>query len=193
MKEIEILVRIDEKDRKKAMDKLNKIATFQKEKKVVDTYFFDPLRESLKPDKDWAIYECFRLRDSNGKIYVTYKVDNFDEQGKWLYSNESETMVESKEAMQQIITNLGLQELVVVDMTKYYFETTDYTIALECVKNLGAFLEVESKRENTPESEVLAEKAKIEKFIKSIGVKTSPDLGIGKPELLLKKMNGIKL
>lgn len=193
MKEVEILVRLEETDMNKAKTKLEKLAHFKKEKKVVDTYYFDPLRNNLKPDNNFAIYECFRLRNSDGKTYVTYKVDNFDDNGKWLYSDESETLVESMDEMKNIITNLGLQELVVVDMTKYYYETEEYTIALECVKNLGAFLEVENKKGDIPDEHILQEKAKIEQFIASLGVATSPDLGIGKPELLLKKMNGVKL
>lgn len=193
MKEVEILVRLEETDMNMAKTKLETLAHFKKEKKVVDTYYFDPLRNNLKPDKDFAIYECFRLRYSDGNTYVTYKVDNFDDNGKWLYSDESETLVESKDEMKNIITNLGLQELVVVDMTKYYYETEEYTIALECVKNLGAFLEVENKKGDIPDEHILQEKAKIEQFIASLGVATSPDLGIGKPELLLKKMNGVKL
>lgn len=191
MKEIEVLVMINENDSISVLKKIESKTKYVAQKKVEDTYFYDPKRKNLQPDDMLSIYECFRLRKKGDKNYLTYKIDNFDENNKWLYSDEHETEIESYDEAKNIILKLGLRELVLVDMTKYYFETEDYTIALELVKNLGAFLEVESKKFDMKKNEVINERKRIEEFIKSLDVTTTPDLGIGKPELLIRK-NGWK-
>lgn len=188
MKEIEVLVMIKSYDMETVLNKIQSMAKYISQQHVLDVYYYDPLRTNLQPDKNLAIYECFRLRQKEAKNYVTYKVDKFDSSGKWLYSDESETEVVSYDNMTKIIAALGLKKLVVVDMVKYYFETREYTIAFELVENLGAFLEVESKNTNIKDNEIEAERKKIQEFINSLGVETTPDLGIGKPELLLKKL-----
>lgn len=189
MNEVEVLVMIKENKAKEVLAKLKAIAGYISQTKVEDVYFYDPKRKNLQPDKDLAIYECFRLRKKGEKNYMTYKVDKFDDNNKWLYSDENEIEVDNYATAKEIILRLGLKELVIVDMTKYYFETELYTIALEIVKNLGAFLEVESKKFDVTVADIANKRKEIECFIKSLDVDASPDLGIGKPELLLKKIN----
>ena len=58
---------------------------------TIDTYYYDPLRVNLKPNSNNQINECLRLRTKDNVNSITYKVDKFDEDGKWLYSDEYET------------------------------------------------------------------------------------------------------
>ncbi len=88
--------------------------------------------------------------------------------------------------MKRMIQKLGLKELVIVDMKKYFFEYEEYKIALEVVQQLGNFLEVESK--NRECSVVELERQKISDFIQSLNLNVSKEVEAGKPELLLKKM-----
>ncbi len=71
MKEIEILVEVfDTKDRvKEILNSFNYIGL----NKVVDEYYYDPKRNTLKPSKDDELYHCLRLRTKNNKHYITYK------------------------------------------------------------------------------------------------------------------------
>ena len=41
--------------------------------KVVDEYYYDPKRNTLKPSKEDELYHCLRLRTKNNKHYITYK------------------------------------------------------------------------------------------------------------------------
>lgn len=189
MKEVEILVMIQSEDFQGIRKKILNVAKFVSKNTVLDTYFYDPLRNNLKPDKNLALYECFRLRKKDEKAYLTYKIDRFDENGKWLYSDENESLVQKSDEIRKIINNLGLKELVIVDMIKEYYENEDYIIAIEYVKNLGAFLEIESKKKFELSEEIKLEKSKIEKFIATFGFDVSGDVGIGKPEMLLKKLS----
>jgi adenylate cyclase class IV len=74
-------------------------------------------------------------------------------------------------------------------MEKYFFENDLYKIALEFVKGLGSFLEVESKNVNA--KDIASERKKIMNFMSDLNLRLSDDVGVGKPELLIKK-HGVK-
>ena len=187
MNEVEVLVRIDEKNLQKVHEAISKMAKFATVKKVLDTYYYDELRQELKPDENMAIYQCFRVREKEEKAYLTYKIDKFNEDGKWLYSDENETEIGSVNEVKNIIKNLGLKELVAVDMVKTFYENDSFTFTVEEVKELGVFLEIESKKNLSDKKKIEEERKIIEHVISSMEVEASPDLGIGKPELLLRK------
>ena len=152
----------------------------------MDIYYYDENRIELKPDSNFRITKCFRVRKKDDKSYITYKDDVFDTNGIWLYSNEEETEIIDYNVIRNIIKKLGFKKLVTVDMVKYFFETSDYNIAIEDVKKLGYFLEVESKNRSC--SDVISEKKKIQSFLSSLNIKLSDEVNSGKPELLLKKL-----
>ena len=155
------------------------------EKKTVDTYYFDPLRRDLKPAKSGRLTACFRLREKGGICSLAYKIDHFDGD-VWRYSDEHETGVTDAAVMRDIVRHLGLKTLVVVDMTKRLFESADYEVAIESVKGLGAFIEVETRR-SVSDKEADAEKERIRQFLANIGIRVGAEMNAGKPELLLKK------
>ena len=87
MKEIEILVEVyDDIDTvKKKLKQFEYVGL----KHTIDEYYYDPKRDTLKPDKDNQLSHCLRLRSKNSDYYITYKDDVF-ENGIWQYSNEYE-------------------------------------------------------------------------------------------------------
>ncbi len=183
MKEIEILVEVfDEKAKvKRALKKYN----YKGIKKTIDEYYYDPLRSELKPDKNNKIYNCLRVREKDGIYSFTYKDDVY-ENGIWIYSNEYETIVESKDIVKNIIEKLGLIKFIEINNKKETYVTDKYEIVLEDVKDLGLFLEVESV---SKDEDVLKVKKEIQEFIDSLNIKVSEELNMGKPEMFLKKHN----
>lgn len=184
MREIEILVEVFTP--KETV--LKKLSNFENIgiKQVSDNYFYDPLRVDLKPNSKGNLVRCFRLRKKGDKQFLAYKIDHFDSKEIWTYSDEHETEVSSFEETLKIIEHLGLKPLVTIDNTKHIFITPKYEIVVEEVKNLGLFMEVESldsSDSRAPE----AIKKEIWSFIKSLGIDTSEESTIGKPELMLKK------
>jgi len=184
MKEVEILVEVlDSKEN--ALDKLKKF-NYEGVKRVLDVYFYDPKKEELKPDNKGRLSASFRLRDKDGKYFMTYKIDYFDSSDKWTHSDEHEIQVSDLRTAENIIEHLGLKTLVEIDNTKHTYTTDKYEIVLEDVKNLGLFLEAE--RKNLKEKEGVVEvKKEIWEFIKSLEIKVSNELNLGKPELMLRK------
>jgi len=183
MREVEILVKL-KSGKREALDTLS-VFDFAGEKEVLDIYFYDKKRESLK-SHDNRLTECFRLRKKDGTNYLTYKVDKFDDSKKWLYSEEEETEVKDFDVAKKIILLLGLTPLVEINNTKYTYYTEEYEIVLEEVKDLGLFLEVE-KLKVGDEEDIKDIKRDILNFIKSLGLKTGNELNAGKPELMLNK------
>ncbi len=184
MKEIEILVEV--------YDDISKIKNLLKKykyvglKRTIDEYYYDPKRKELKPDKNNQLSHCLRVRSKNDEYSITYKDDVF-KNGKWLYSNEYETRIESKEVLKEILDKLGLKKLIEIDNEKEIYKTDKYEIALENVKDLGLFMEVEYCTSDDVDVDKI--KNEIQLFIDSLNIKVSKELNMGKPEMYLRKHN----
>ena len=184
MKEIEILVEVYD-----SVDKIKNIFErfeYKGTKKVIDEYFYDPKRKDLKPDKENKIYNCLRVRQKGKERTITYKDDVY-ENGKWLYSNEYETRIDSVDIIKQIIEKLGLIKFIEIENEKKIYNYDKYEIVLENVKDLGLFMEVEYCTDK--DIDVKKVKKEIQEFIDSLGIKVSEELNMGKPEMYLKKHN----
>lgn len=184
MKEIEILVELyDDFDKvKKVLDQYDFIGI----KNVIDEYYYDPMRDELKPDKNNKLYNCLRLRQKNDDFTITYKNDVYEE-GKWLFSNEFETKIESIDIFKNILTKLGFKKFIEINNTKYTYTYKKYEIVLEEVKDLGLFMEVEYCTDE--EVDVKEIKEEINNFINNLNINHSEELNMGKPEMYLKKHN----
>ena len=184
MKEIETLVELND-DINKVLETFNKFEYIDTQL-VIDDYYYDPKRNNLKPNNNNQINECLRLRQKGNKNYITYKDDVF-EGNVWLYSNEYETEIKSIEILKEILNKLGLKKLLTIKNTKKTYKYNDYEIVLEDVEDLGYFMEVEyCTNEDVDVKEI---KKQIQEFINSLNIKTSKELSIGKPELMLNKKN----
>lgn len=185
MKEVEILVNVLS-NKEDSLEKLSGF-NFVGIKKVLDVYFYDPKREDLKPLPDGRLKNCFRLRKKDDKFFMAYKLDHFDEQGVWVYSDEHEVEISDFDTTVEILKHLGLEILVEIENEKHTYLTDKYEIVFEDVKNLGLFLEVEALGVSDSD-DIAAVKSDIGKFIKSLGVAVGDDLNLGKPELMVKKL-----
>lgn len=186
MKEIEILVELYT-DINKCKELLSSYELIG-EKYTVDTYYYDPLRDNLKPNEKMQLNECMRVRSKGNKYFLTYKVDHFDKD-IWLYSDEYETEINDVEMLNNIIERLGLKKLLVINNRKTIYKSELYEIALEEVDNLGNFMEVEyCTNEEVDVNEI---KKEINKFIACLNLDVSKELNMGKPEMMLHKGLGI--
>ena len=183
MKEIEILVELYG-DIDKYKEILKKKYSYEGTKLTIDEYYYDPLRNNLKPNKNNQIDECLRLRTKDKNYYITYKVDKFEGK-KWLYSDEYETKVEDINQLYKIFDLLGLKKLLTINNNKSIYKTDKYEITIEEVKDLGNFMEVEYC--TNKEVDVKEIKAEIDVFIKDLGFDVSEELNIGKPEMMINK------
>ena len=184
MKEIEILVEVYDTHEKvkEVLSKFNYIGL----KHTIDEYYYDPKRNTLKPDEKNNLQHCLRLREKNNDYSITFKDDVFDG-AKWLYSNEYETKIEDINVLRTIFDKIGLKKFIKIDNKKETYTYNNYEIVLEDVKDLGLFIEVELCTND--DVDVKKVKEEIQEFIDSLGLNISEELNMGKPEMYMKKNN----
>lgn len=184
MKEIEVLVEVydDILNIKRKFEKFN----YEGLKETIDEYYYDPKRDTLKPDKENQLSHCLRLRSKNDNYFITYKDDVFED-GKWLYSNEYETKVESIDIIKEIFEKLGLVKFIKIENKKETYTYDNYEIVIEDVKDLGIFMEVEYCTNEDVDVKFI--KKEIQNFIDGLGLNVSEELNMGKPEMYMKRNN----
>jgi trimethylguanosine synthase len=185
MKEVEVLLEVKDPI-EIVLAKLEKY-TSKGIKNVHDIYYYNPENKQFYPNKKNEITECLRVRKKDDDCFITYKHDKFDELGKWLYSEEEETKVESLKIVSKIIEKLGLQKLVEIKNNKHTFLTEEYEIVVEDVKGLGLFIEVECLLVKD-DDDIIEKKDQIYRFIDSLCINTKDIEGdCGKPQLMFIK------
>ena len=184
MTETKILFQIFD-DEQTVLQKLSKFKCVD-DYRVVDTYYYDPLRANLKPDAQGRLTRYLRIREQDGVNYISYKADNFDG-NTWSYSDDAITSIEDVHVLYGIFHVLGLRELVVIDNMRRIYSASDYTIKFDTVKNLGLFLRVEYDAPN--ELDIIQIKKQIQFFLETTGLNLSPELNASKAELMLRNIN----
>ena len=185
MKEIEVMVQVLDSE-EVALSKLGQFE-FLGETEIIDTYYHDPLRPKHYPnDEPGIIVPPFRIRQKNGKTFVTWKNKNFDENGKWLHLDEFETTVGDTAAMKDIAREFGLVELVEVHNFRRSYRAGKFGISFERVKHLGLLLEAELTGDD--DMDTAAARKEVYGFIKSLNLNVSDEVILGKPELVQQRL-----
>jgi predicted adenylyl cyclase CyaB len=139
-KEIEIKVKVTEIT--PLMEFLKIKAKYIASERQLDTYYSPKEKSYLDHD---PVIEWLRLRDESGKYSITYKRINVEEDGKSHSKDEYETTIGDLTQMEKLFAALDLIEIVQVDKTRQTYEFEDYEIAIDNVKELGDFVEIEYK------------------------------------------------
>jgi adenylate cyclase class 2 len=137
---IEIEIQVNIENSKPLVEFLEENAVFQKENHQIDEYFSPSHRNfiAVRPVEEWL-----RLRESSGKYSINYKNWHFDEIGKGHYCDEHETKIEDINQLKRILEVLDFKSLVKVDKVRKIWTYKDYEIAMDSVKGLGDFVEIE--------------------------------------------------
>jgi len=163
---------------KDLIQRLNKIAkskqqnVFQK-----DIYFVPAHRNFLAKEK---VNEWLRIRETSDKITLNYK--NWYPDG--IHCKEFETKIEDVTALKKIFETLDFKEIVVVEKLRSVWTYKGVEIAIDDVKDLGSFIELEV------ENDLDFEEAKklLYDILKELKAETGEQDFKGYPYLLLKKM-----
>lgn len=137
---VEIEIQLNIEKPKPLIDFLKANGDFLSEKHQVDEYFSPPHRDFLgvRPVAEWL-----RLRDANGKYSINYKNWHFDENGRSYYCDEFESKIESIDLVRKILTALNFKSIVVVDKLRKIWAYKEYEVAIDSVRGLGDFVEIE--------------------------------------------------
>jgi predicted adenylyl cyclase CyaB len=139
-KEIEIQVQIEKDKKLKAF--LTKEAKFIGEEHQIDKYF-TPIHRNFpkeRPTKEWL-----RLRNSSGKFSINYKNWHYEKDGSSHFCDEYETRIEEIDQVDNIFKSLDIKPITVVDKLRKIYLYKKYEVAVDVVKGLGSFVEIEYK------------------------------------------------
>ena len=165
MKDIEIEIQAQVENEKPLIEFLEKEGKFQSEKNQIDEYFSPAHKDflSTRPVNEWL-----RLRNAEGQGSINYKNWHRTPEGKSHHCDEYETKVENLTTAKKILVALNMKSLVIVDKVRKTWLYQDYEIAIDCVKNLGNFVEIEYKGDVAVEDASKVTKEMVN-FLKNIG------------------------
>ncbi|MCL5436089.1 MAG: class IV adenylate cyclase [Patescibacteria group bacterium] len=149
-KEIEIQVQIEKAE--PLLNFLEKHGDFKYESRQTDEYFTPSHRDfiAIRPVKEWL-----RLRTEAGRHTITYKNWHYGSGGRSYHADEYETQVADLASLKKLFLALNFKPLTAVDKTRRVFQYKDYEIALDSIKNLGEFVEIEYKGRARSEAKVI--------------------------------------
>ena len=177
--EIEIQVKIERP--KTLIEFLEKNSVFLSEKQQIDEYFSPAHRDFLgiRPVAEWL-----RLRQSDKEYSINYKNWHFDKNGKSNYCDELETKIGDINQVRKILSALDFKSIVIVDKLRKIWTYKDYEIAVDSVKKLGDFVEIEyiGNDKNADPEKVAKEMIS---FLKELGCGKIKRNYVGYPFLLL--------
>lgn len=97
-------------------------------------------------------YEWLRIRETNQKNSICYKHFYPENVEKTDYCDEFESELTNAEAIRKLFKSLDFNEIVVVEKNREIWLFDDVEIAVDDVKTLGQFIELEAKKFiNTPQ------------------------------------------
>ena len=162
--EIEIQVRIENVE--KLLCFLEHHASNKMQRCEIDQYYTPAHKDFTKQR---PVTEWLRLRNADNAFFMNYKKIYYDNNGHSHFRDEFETKISDLDAAKKIVEALGFRPLVKVDKLRKIYNYNDYEIAIDSVKGLGEFVEIEYKGNETPQSEAENITAGMIQFLQEIG------------------------
>lgn len=179
-KEIEIKLQIEEKDYYRLSTLMEKTAAFEGEKKQIDKYY-SPIDISFYDRGD----RCLRVRAENNTAFLSYK-RIYEKGTQRQFIEEFETRVDNPDMIDNILKALGYRAEIIVDKHRLNYRTINgFLIALDSVKNLGFFIEVE----NVNESETVQKRnLDLERYVSGLDLSLAKRNTEGYSNMLYRKL-----
>lgn len=142
MKDTEVEIQVEIESIKPLIQLMEKSGKFLYKEHQIDQYY-TPVHRNFAAKK--PIDEWLRLRDSDGKYSITYKNWRHRKDEKSVHCDEYETTLGDIDQLEKILKVLDFTTVVLVDKLRKAYLYKEYEIALDSVKGLGDFVEIEYK------------------------------------------------
>ncbi len=140
---VEFELKFPLKNVEELVKKLNKIAKQrQQNAHQKDTYYVPVHRDFLakKYPSEWL-----RIRETNRGVTLNYKHWYPEDEKERYYCDEFETKIGDANSLKKIFESLDFKEIVIVEKTRSTWIYKNVEIAIDNVKDLGFFIELEAK------------------------------------------------
>ncbi len=184
--ELEIRVPISELEYHQIKEFCNQNSDFLKESHHSDIYYSSKHKNFLA---NGEITEALSIRNRDNKVILSYKHYNPATAEKPAYNDEYETIVDDINMLQNIFDALDIEKIITIDKKREtYIYQNQFEIALDKIKDLGNFVEIEAIDIKGDMNEL---NNKLFLLADQIGIDTSQRLNNGYMWLLLKKFGKI--
>lgn len=147
--------------------------------KQADTYYNSSNRDFGETD------EALRIRAQDGESFLTYKGSKLDGVSKT--REEFQAGITDINTMGNILTSLGFVPVATVIKKRKNFRIGDFLIAIDDVRNLGDFIEIEMNAKNSSNYEEKVET--LFKFIEKLGISREATIRKSYLEMILEQSN----
>ena len=163
--------------------RVKQVASFKGKVHQVDEYFTPVHRDFLSVRFP---FEWLSIRKRGNKSILNYK--HFHPEGAEVHTHcdEVEVEVTSPDRLKRIFTSLDMRSLVIVEKDREIYSTDEFEIALDDVRGLGSFIEIEAVKGF---SSVEAARRRLLRFAESLGLDIDKEDKRGYPYLLLEKQD----
>jgi adenylate cyclase class 2 len=185
--EIEIKIPLDKNTFFGIKEKLKNLTKFEKTSHQIDEYFTPPHQNFVAPEFP---FEWLSIRKRAGKSIINYKHYYPENVELTTHCDEFETKIEKQDQLEKIFSTLNFKKLITVEKKReVYIYNDEFEIALDVVKELGYFIEIEAIKDF---GNVELTREKLFEFAKGLGIDISKTDKRGYPFLLMKKRGLIK-
>jgi adenylate cyclase class 2 len=183
--EIEIKIPVDKETFFKVREKLkgNPVKKVQQK----DDYFTPSHRNFVEPEFP---FEWLSIRKRGDSFILNYKHFYPENVKTFTHCDEFETEIKDSEKIEKMFSALDLKKLVTVEKEREAFRhKNEFEIALDSVKDLGYFIEIEALKDF---GSVELTREKLFEFARNLGIDVSNPDKRGYPFLLMEKRGLIK-
>ncbi|MCK4729927.1 MAG: class IV adenylate cyclase [Candidatus Aenigmarchaeota archaeon] len=185
--EIEIKIPLDETNFFRVKEKLKETAKFVKKTQQTDDYFTPLHRNFVEPEFP---FEWLSIRKRGDKTILNYKHWHPENVEISTHCDEFETEIKNQDKLEKIFSAIDIKKLITVEKEReVYIYEDKFEIALDAVKELGYFIEVETIKDF---GNVEVAREKLFEFAKNLGIDISKTDKRGYPYLLMEKKGLIK-
>lgn len=184
-REVEIKIKVDNKTFDTLVERLNSDPHSAPIGEEVQTdEYYSPRHNSFIDKKN--PYEWLRISTRGRKRVVNYKHFFPENAEVFDYCDEYNTVIEDPDQLRKIFNALGFKQIAVVEKTRgAYIYAREFEIALDRVKGLGNFVEIEAK---TDFDSVEKTKKRVEELARELGLNPRKAENRGYPYLLMEKL-----
>jgi len=142
--EIEIKIPVDKETFFNVKEKLQQVAEFVKASQQSDEYFTPAHRNFVSPKFP---FEWLSIRKRGDKTILNYKHWHPENSEFTTHCDEFETEIKNPDGLKKVFSAIDLKALVTVDKEREVYVTDEFEIALDSVKELGYFVEIEAMKD----------------------------------------------
>lgn len=180
--EVEIKIPISKKDFLRIKKYLRKFTKFIKSSHHIDDYYSPKHKSFLEPRYP---FEWLTVRQRDGKVLFNYKHWYPEGVKNTTHCDEYETEVGDARQLEKILKALDFKKILTIDKTREtYIYRGRLEIALDFVKSLGYFIEVESLKNV---GGLKRARGEILEFLRALGIEGTETVPGGYGGALLRK------